>query len=575
MLTNIRAQVLCLLLGALGLLGCGEKSGSSVPGPDPLSETRPPEDREIQESDLVRLNGDWLFIQNPSTGLNVINVADPDKPRHVGHLDVTGQAGELYVLDDHILIVFETAQPACELADSGLALLISETSEVVAVKSPTSNPEEVARLCFPGTIAASRLVGDVLYVISTYTKFGDSLSWIFSVDLSKPEEMGVVDHMVLDGPAAEVFVNDRAVFVTQFVDEQMLVTGVRYIDISNPDGILRERGGIEVDGAPQGRFHMDATDETFRIVTYSGMWMGTNLFVIDIRDPDHLRKMGEYIGLAPDEELWATRFDGNMAYIVTYLRQTRYPKDPLWTISLADPANPTLLGELEVPGWSNYVFPRGDRLVAVGRGDRGARVAVSLFDVADPRHPSELQRLEFGEPEATSEANTDFRGIRILDEGPFRYRPMIAVPYTNNVWTDGACRPAHFLQLIDLLPDELVLEGVIGQPGTIRRTVPIGKRLYSVSDKTVFALDVTYREQPYTFAVMNIGDENAQEECTWTEDAMDFWTEEEWQDWEDQQGMMMFCATLPGQDPFAGLFSWLALAGVLTVTLRRLRRRTG
>jgi hypothetical protein len=304
--------------------------------------------------------------------------------------------------------------------------------------------------------------------------------------------------------------------------------------------------------------------------------MGTNLFVIDIRDPDHLKKMGEYVGLAPDEELWATSFDGDMAYIVTYLRQTRYPTDPLWTISLSDPANPTLLGELIVPGWSNYIFPRGDRLVAVGRGDRGARVAVSLFDVADPRHPGELRRLEFGEPEATSEANADFRGIKILDEGPFRYRPMIVVPYTNNIFTNGTCRPAHFLQLIDLLPDELVLRGLTGQPGTIRRAVPIGERLYSVSDKTVFALDVVDRDRPYPFAVMNVGDEDILEECTWAEDAMDFWDEEEWRDWEGADaGMMVFCATLPGQDPFAGLFSWLAVAGVLLVTFRRLRRKTG
>lgn len=574
MLTNIRAQVLCLLLGALGLVGCAAGSADyhqSFPEP----EVNEPRDREIQESDLVRLDGSWLYIQNPSTGLNVISVANPDNPRHVGHLDVTGQAGELYVLDDHILIVFEEAQPACELADAS-ALFIAETSEVVAVKSPTTQPEEVARLCFPGKIAASRVVGETLYVVSSYTKFGDSLSWIFSVDLSTPAEMGVVDFMVMDGPAVEVFVNDRAVFVTQFIDEELLITGVRYIDISDPSGVMRERGRIEVDGAPQGRFHMDATDETFRIVTYSGLWMGTNLFVIDIRDPDHLKKMGEYVGLAPDEELWATRFDGDMAYIVTYLRQTRYPTDPLWTISLSDPANPTLLGELIVPGWSNYIFPRGDRLVAVGRGDRGARVAVSLFDVADPRHPGELRRLEFGEPEATSEANADFRGVKILDEGPFRYRPMIAVPYTNNIWTNGTCRPAHFLQLIDLLPDELVMRGLTGQPGTIRRAVPIGERLYSVSDKTVFALDVIDRDRPYPFAVMNVGDEDILEECTWAEDAMDFWDEEEWRDWEGaDEGMMVFCATLPGQDSFSGLFTWLAVAGVLLVSFRRLRRKTG
>ena len=121
-----------------------------------------------------------------------------------------------------------------------------------------------------------------------------------------------------------------------------------------------------------------------------------------------------------------------------------------------------------------------------------------------------------------------------------------------------------------------MLRGFAGQPGTIRRAVPIQERLYSISDQTVFALDVVDRDRPYPFAVMNVGDENTQEECTWAEGAMDFWSEEEWRDWEGgEEGMMMLCATLPGQDPFAGLFSWLAVAAVLIVSFRRLRRRIG
>jgi len=533
-----------------------------------------PDERTVMESDLVKLDGRWLYLQNPATGLNVIDVADPDDPRPVGHLDITGQAGELYVLQNHLLVVFEQSFSACRHPTPEYGWTIATTSEVVAVQEPTSDPREVGRLCLPGQVVASRVVGEVLYLVNSYTKFEESLSWVISVDISVPANLQVLDYRIVDGLLVEAILNDRALFITQhelgrFSDP---ATRVRYIDISDPGGSLRERDSIVVDGQPQGRFHMDATLDTFRIVTYSPGWMHTNLFIIDTRVPDDLTVMGSYTQLASGEELWATRFDGDMVYIVTYLRMTQYPMDPLWTFSLKDPANPELLGELEVPGWSTYIFPRGDRLVAVGRGDRGARVAVSLYDVEDPKDPIELNRLEFGEPEATSEANADFRGIRILDQGTYRKRPLIVVPVTNNVWSEGGCRPQHFLQLIDLMPDDVTLRGVVDQPGRIRRTLPIEDRLYSVSDKTVMAVEVADRDQPLALAVVEVGRLEDPEECTWMEDALDL-EMEMWGRNDAIRGPFMFCATLPGSDPLEGAFSWLVLLVGVTLSIRVIRRR--
>ena len=46
---------------------------------------------------------------------------------------------------------------------------------------------------------------------------------------------------------------------------------------------------------------------------------------------------------------------GDRAYVVTF-RQT----DPLFVVDMADPANPHVVGELHIPGFSNYMFPLGD-----------------------------------------------------------------------------------------------------------------------------------------------------------------------------------------------------------------------
>jgi uncharacterized secreted protein with C-terminal beta-propeller domain len=56
--------------------------------------------------------------------------------------------------------------------------------------------------------------------------------------------------------------------------------------------------------------------------------------------------------------------------------------DPLYTVDLADPAKPRLLGKLKIPGFSDYLHPLSDTwLLGVGRGSRGAQIA--LFNTSD------------------------------------------------------------------------------------------------------------------------------------------------------------------------------------------------
>ena len=62
--------------------------------------------------------------------------------------------------------------------------------------------------------------------------------------------------------------------------------------------------------------------------------------------------------------------------------------DPLYAVDLTDPAAPRLLGELKIPGYSEYLHPLGGRrLIGIGQDAsadgmvRGAQAA--LFDVTD------------------------------------------------------------------------------------------------------------------------------------------------------------------------------------------------
>jgi len=135
------------------------------------------------------------------------------------------------------------------------------------------------------------------------------------------------------------------------------------------------------------------------------------------RRPERIGKTGE--------QVHAVRFVGDRAYVVTFRRT-----DPVYAIDLSDPADPRLLGSLEVPGFSDRLYPlTADLLLGVGHdaqswngADFTTGVLVSLIDVRDPARPRELDRRLIGargslsasdfSPHGTAIAHVDGR-IRI------------------------------------------------------------------------------------------------------------------------------------------------------------------
>ncbi len=109
--------------------------------------------------------------------------------------------------------------------------------------------------------------------------------------------------------------------------------------------------------------------------------IGNNLYVLDGK----LRVVGKIDGLEAGERIYAVRFMGDRAYVVTY-KET----DPLLVLDLSDPYKPQVVGKLKIPGYSTYLHPiDSDHMIGVGRGSNW-RIKVSLFDVSDPENPKEM-----------------------------------------------------------------------------------------------------------------------------------------------------------------------------------------
>ncbi len=108
--------------------------------------------------------------------------------------------------------------------------------------------------------------------------------------------------------------------------------------------------------------------------------------------------MGRAEGIAVGETIQSARFAGSRCFLVTF-RQI----DPLFTIDLSDPADPQVVGELHVPGFSTYLTPMGpNHVLAVGQfvpppgefGDWG--VQLSIFDVSDFANPQRTANVVVG-----------------------------------------------------------------------------------------------------------------------------------------------------------------------------------
>lgn len=190
----------------------------------------------------------------------------------------------------------------------------------------------------------------------------------------------------------------------------------------------------EVNGQLLNQFAMSEYEGDLRVATTLFDWnTGASESFVQVLRPEgnELVQIGKVGGLGVTEQIFAVRFMGTQAYVVTF-RQT----DPLYIIDLADPTNPVVTGELKIPGYSAYLHPVGEGLLlGVGQSadldGRTLGTQMSLFDVSDPANPQQISTLPIG---GYSEAEWDHKAFLFWPEDG-----TIVIP-VSPMW-DG-CGPA-------------------------------------------------------------------------------------------------------------------------------------
>jgi len=153
------------------------------------------------------------------------------------------------------------------------------------------------------------------------------------------------------------------------------------------------------------------------------------------------------------EDIYSVRYQSDRVYIVTFLRM-----DPFYVVNLADPVNPFIEGELELPGFSTYLHPFNDNLVfGLGRGGTDLRgtwfgsLKMALFDVSDPASPIVKDEIILGGDYTSTPALYNPRALNFFsrEEGTrWQLSLPVAVYDDENQWKHDA------LYLLDITMDD-------------------------------------------------------------------------------------------------------------------------
>ncbi len=281
-------------------------------------------------------------------------------------------------------------------------------------------------------VSASQVVPDFQQEKDGEMSEGDILSWEGMFRPTDPDGYGIVTVVSLDvdnnasfsavAVVAEpglVYASTEALYLTDtqwnFQGQTRTTTDIYKLAVQDR-GVTPIATG-SVPGRILNQYSMGEHEGNLRVATtvdqsftFNEQFIESqnNVYVLALEaGEDGLSIIGSVEGIAPGESIQSARFLGNRGYVVTFLQT-----DPLFTIDLADPRNPQVIGELEVPGFSTFLTPIDqDHLLAVGRyipppGEIGSwGVQLSIFDVSDFANPTRSANVIIGqETGADSEA---------------------------------------------------------------------------------------------------------------------------------------------------------------------------
>lgn len=290
------------------------------------------------------------------------------------------------------------------------------TKTVVYDLTDIKHPKQTASFTQSGGYSQSRMVGDIIFVVSNYyvydLKNDDCKMYTFDGNIKTEMPASSIGYMgntydnnfivisAVDTKNGKRCAKSKAVFgcgntIYCNKNNMYIVTCGKETEILK---VKLSENNIEFSAKTNigncnvnNQFSMDEYNGFFRIAVTDDK--GNNLYVFD----KNLKKVGEITGFAKGENIRAVKFMGDVGYVVTFVQT-----DPLFVIDLSDPKNPKILGEVKLPGFSTNLLTVDENTVLgvgeISREDENGQwingIKLSLFDVSDKKNPKVLDEYE-------------------------------------------------------------------------------------------------------------------------------------------------------------------------------------
>lgn len=335
---------------------------------------------------------------------------------------------------------------------------------------------------------------------------------IGSLDLNTSGQLTETDTKALAGYTGNVYCSESNLYT---------VCGYTYSEITRialDMGTIIPAASGKVEGYIKDQFSMSEYNGYFRIATTAEVWEDTystfgdessgvvshslshienRVYVLDL----DMNIVGQLGGLGIGETIKSVSFSGDIGYVVTY-EQT----DPLFSIDLSNPAQPVLMDEYKILGYSTYMQQWSDGLL-LGFGanaDENGRedgVKLVMFDNSDPYNldekgifimDSNYFDVRYYDTWIYSEAMSERKALMIAPE-----KNLIGVPvWCENYGDDGSEATGHYI-FFSYEDGEFVQKGEITAKGgniktggMLNRALYIGDYVYVLSEGRFISADI-------------------------------------------------------------------------------------
>jgi uncharacterized secreted protein with C-terminal beta-propeller domain len=421
------------------------------------------------------------FIMDVKTFVNVYDISNKSNPVLSANFTMTGSYFNSRMIGDYVYFVV-----------SELAYIVNDTVVLPKVYSNGSGKD----------IGASEILysdaSDEYFIYTT----------VVALNMHNTAEKPTNKTLLLGGTSS-MYVSLNNIYIT--FSETGERTTIYRIRIENSTITPEAKG--EVPGRELNQFSMDEYNNYFRIATtkwinwtkqndFFVLTQQNNLYVLNM----NLSVIGKLENLAIGENLHSARFVGDRCYIVTFKKT-----DPLFVIDLSDPTTPVVLGQLKIPGYSDYLHPYdGNHLIGVGKETVEASedfawyqgVKISLFDVSNVTNPIQIANYTIGDRGTDSPILTDHKAFLFDKSKNLLVIPVLVAEIDETQYPEGVPSFAYGTPVWQgayvfniTLTDGFVLRGRIthGEDGAgvpessywVERSLYIENVLYTISNKKI------------------------------------------------------------------------------------------